>query len=94
MRFTTLCGGLCQAAFMAQFTILNLTSRIHRCPQNRMSEARPQHQELHAQCPILVVTVHFSFFLPLVLLNCKIYMLNYKRYEIVNKEKPRARMPI
>jgi len=33
---------------MAQFTILNLTSRIHRCPQNRMSDAWPQHRELYA----------------------------------------------
>jgi len=26
----------------------NVTSRIHRCPQNRMSDARPQLRELHA----------------------------------------------
>ena len=46
MRFTTLCGGLLPDCFMAQFTIFfNVTSRIHRCPQNRMSDARPQHQE-------------------------------------------------
>ena len=25
-----------------------VTSRIHRCPQNRMTDARPQHRELHA----------------------------------------------
>ena len=38
--------------FMAEFTIFffffNVTSSIHRCPQNRMSDATPQHQELHA----------------------------------------------
>ena len=35
--------------FMAQFTIFfNVTSRIHRCPQNRMSDVIPQHLELHA----------------------------------------------
>ena len=43
MCFTTLCGGLLPDFLMAQFTILiNLTSRIHRCPQNRMS-IRPNH---------------------------------------------------
>ena len=48
MRFTTLCGELLPDCFMAQFAIFNLTSRIHRCPQNRMSDALPQHRELHA----------------------------------------------
>ena len=34
---------------MAQFTIFfNLISRINRCPQNRMSDDRPQNRELHA----------------------------------------------
>ena len=28
--------------------LVNVTSSIHRCPQNRMSDARPQHRELHA----------------------------------------------
>ena len=27
---------------------LNVTSRIFRCPQNRMSDAIPQHREIHA----------------------------------------------
>ena len=27
---------------------LNLTNRIHRCPENRMIEASPQHQALYA----------------------------------------------
>ena len=48
MCFTTLCGGLLPDCFMAQFTIFNLISRIHRCPKNRMSDARPQHRVLHA----------------------------------------------
>ena len=48
MPFTALCGGLFPECFMAQFTIFNLISRIHRCPQNRMSDARPQHLVLHA----------------------------------------------
>ena len=31
--------------FMAQFTnFFNVTSRIERCPQNRMSDARPQEE--------------------------------------------------
>ena len=49
MRFITICGGLLPDCFMAQFTIFfNATRRIHRCPQNRMSDARPQHRELYA----------------------------------------------
>ena len=35
--------------FMVQFTIFfNLISRIHRCPQNRMSDDRSQNRELYA----------------------------------------------
>ena len=46
--YNTLWGTLLDC-FMAQFTIFfYVTSRIHRCPQNRMSDARPQHRELHA----------------------------------------------
>ena len=48
MRFTTLCGGRFARLLNAAGHNLNLTSRIHRCPQNRMSDAIPQHQELHA----------------------------------------------
>ena len=49
MRFTTLCGGLCQTAlWRSSQPFFNVTSSIHRCPQNRMSDARPQHRELHA----------------------------------------------
>ena len=29
--------------------LFSVTSRIHRCPQNRINDARPQHRELHAQ---------------------------------------------
>ena len=69
MRFTTLCGGLC---FTAQFTIFfNLINRIHRCPQNGMSDDRPQHRELHAQLftnsvwvllrPTVILRVFFYF---------------------------------
>ena len=32
----------------AVHNLFNVTSSIHRCPQNRMSDARPQHRELHA----------------------------------------------
>ena len=46
--YNTLWGTL-PDCFMVQFTIFfDVTSRIHRCPQNRMSDARPQHRELHA----------------------------------------------
>ena len=38
MRFTTLCGGLLPDCFMVQFTIF----------LKGMSDARPQHWELHA----------------------------------------------
>ena len=48
MRFTTLCGGLCQTAYLGancSHTVHNLireNSRIHRCPQNRISN-KPSH---------------------------------------------------
>ena len=48
--YNTLLGTL-PDYFMAQFLILfNLTSRIHRCLQNRINESddRPQNRELHA----------------------------------------------
>ena len=32
----------------AVHNLFSVTSWIHRCPQNRMSDARPQHRELHA----------------------------------------------
>ena len=32
----------------AVHNLFDVTSSIHRCPQNRMSDARPQHRELHA----------------------------------------------
>ena len=54
--YNTLWGTL-PDCFMAQSTILffYVTSRIHRCPQNRMSDARPQHRELHA---LLLSLIH------------------------------------
>ena len=48
MHFTTPCGRLLPDCFMAQLQSFNVTSRIHRCPQNRMSDFRPQHREPHA----------------------------------------------
>ena len=54
MRFTTLCGVFCQTAlWRSLFTIFfffffYVTSIIHRCPPNRINDARPQHRELHA----------------------------------------------
>ena len=46
--YNTLWGTL-PDCLMAQFTIFfNVISRIHRCPQNRMSDDRPQNRELHA----------------------------------------------
>ena len=41
MLFTTLCGGLLPDCFVAQFTVLNLTSRIHTCPGTE--SVRPDH---------------------------------------------------
>ena len=34
----TLCGGLCQTAFIAQFTIVLMQQVEFRCPQSRMSD--------------------------------------------------------
>ena len=49
MRFTTLCGGLCQThLYGAVHNLFNVRSRIHWGPQNKMSDARPQHRDLHA----------------------------------------------
>ena len=48
MRFKTLSGGPFDRLLDGAMHNLNVTSRIHRCPQNTMSETRPQHQELHA----------------------------------------------
>ena len=49
MRFTTLCGGLCQTQlYGAVHNLFNVRSRIHWGPQNKMSYARPQHRDLHA----------------------------------------------
>ena len=48
MPFTTLYGGLCQTAFIVQFTVVLMKQVEFRCPQNRMGDARPQHRELHA----------------------------------------------
>ena len=36
----------CQTALWESSQSFNVTSRIHRCPQNRMSVARPQQWEL------------------------------------------------
>ena len=41
-------GDFARLLYGAVNNLFNVTSRIHRCPQNRMSDARPQHQELHA----------------------------------------------
>ena len=41
-------GDFARLLYGAVHNLFNLTSSIHRCPQNRMSDARPQHRELHA----------------------------------------------
>ena len=51
LKTITLWGTL-PDCFMAQFTVffsLNVTSRIHWYPQNRISDAIPQHWELHTR---------------------------------------------
>ena len=48
MRFTTLVGDFARLLYGAVHNLFNVRSSIHRCPQNRMSDARPQHRELHA----------------------------------------------
>ena len=48
MRFTTLCGGLCQVQlYDAVHNLFNVRSRIHWGPQNKIEFARPQHRDLH-----------------------------------------------
>ena len=47
--YNTLWGTSARLLYGAVRNLFNVTSRIHsRCLQNRMSDARPQHQELHA----------------------------------------------
>ena len=41
--------------------LFSATSRIHRCPQNRTSDARPQHRELNALLFTNSVSVHSYF---------------------------------
>ena len=41
-------GNFARLLYGAVHNLFYVTSRIHRCPQNRMSDARPQHQERHA----------------------------------------------
>ena len=41
-------GDFARLLYGAVHNLFNVTSSIHRCPQNRMSDARPQHRELHA----------------------------------------------
>ena len=41
-------GDFARLLYGAVHNLFNVTSRIHRCPQNRMSDARPQPRELHA----------------------------------------------
>ena len=40
-------GDFARLLYGAVHNLFNVTSNIHRCPQNRMSDARPQHRELH-----------------------------------------------
>ena len=46
--YNTFVGDFARLLYGAVHNLFNLTSRIHRCPQNRISDARPQHRELHA----------------------------------------------
>ena len=49
MRFIHFIGDFCQTVlWRSSQSFLNVTSRIHNCPQNRMGNARPQHREFHA----------------------------------------------
>ena len=41
-------GDFARLLYGAVHNLFNVTSSIDRCPQNRMSDARPQHRELHA----------------------------------------------
>ena len=46
--YNTLWGTFARLLYGAVHNLFNVTSRIHRSAQNRMSDARPQHRELHA----------------------------------------------
>ena len=41
-------GDFARLLYGAVHNLSNVTSRIHKCPQNRISDARPQHRELIA----------------------------------------------
>ena len=40
-------GDFAKLLYGAVLNLFNATSRIHRSPQNIMSDAKPQHRELH-----------------------------------------------
>ena len=48
MRFTNIVGDFARLLYGAVHNLFDVTSNIHRCPQNRTSDARPQYRELHA----------------------------------------------
>ena len=48
MRFKHFVGDFARLLYGAVHNLSNVTSRIHKCPQNRISGARPQHRELIA----------------------------------------------
>ena len=48
MRFKHFVGDFARLLYGAVHNLSNVTSRIHKCPQNRISDARPQHRELNA----------------------------------------------
>ena len=61
-RFTTLCGGLCQTAYLgancshAVHNLIKENSSVHRCPQNRVS-GKPSHR---GQRPLLLIRPTFE----------------------------------
>ena len=46
--YNTLWGTFARLLYGAVHNLFDVTSRIHSYAQNKMSDARPQHRELHA----------------------------------------------
>ena len=53
-------GDFPRLLYGAVHNLFNVTSRINRCPQNRMIDARPQHRELHALYSLRIVCGFFN----------------------------------
>ena len=75
--YNTLWGTFARLLYGTVHNFFNVTSRVHRYPQNRMSDARPQHRELHA---LLFTNSVWVFNVPQLFKGCETGPLAYSPY--------------